>query len=57
MAKELRDVFGHGDAAWSDWEATLAGVHCAKAGGDVAAIAACCENAAPSLPATGEKTP
>ncbi len=47
LGKELRDAFGHGDASWSDWRATRMGVHCAKSAGDVAAIAACCENAIP----------
>jgi hypothetical protein len=43
LAKELRDMFGHGDAEWSDWTATRAGVRCAGDGADPGAIVACCE--------------
>jgi hypothetical protein len=44
LAKEIRDAFGPGDADWSDWRATRAGVRCAATGADVASIVACCEN-------------
>lgn len=45
LGKEVRDAFSSGDAAWSDWLATRAGVRCAvESDGDVAAISACCEN-------------
>jgi hypothetical protein len=44
LGKELRDVFGLGDADWSDWQATRAGVRCAASRGDIASIIACCEN-------------
>lgn len=45
LAKELRDVFGAGDADWSDWRATRAGVRCSATHADVASIVACCEAA------------
>ena len=45
LAKEIRDAFGPGDADWSDWRATGAGVRCAASGADVASIVACCESA------------
>jgi hypothetical protein len=44
LGKELRDAVGPGDADWSDWQATRAGVRCAASGADVASIIACCEN-------------
>jgi hypothetical protein len=42
LAKELRDLFAAGDADWSDWQATRAGVRCATLDADAASIAACC---------------
>jgi hypothetical protein len=45
LAKELRDVFSAGDADWSDWQATRAGVRCSAPGADVASIVACCDEA------------
>jgi hypothetical protein len=45
LAKELRDVFNAGDADWSDWQATRAGVRCAAPDADVASIVACCDEA------------
>src|SRR4026208_225982 len=32
LGKEVRDAFGPGDADWSDWQATRAGVRCGAAG-------------------------
>jgi hypothetical protein len=57
LGKELRDVFGAGDADWSDWQATRSGVRCAATGPDVAAILACCENEAPDKNTSGESVP
>jgi hypothetical protein len=46
LAKELRDVFSAaGDADWSDWQATRAGVRCSAPDADVASIVACCDAA------------
>lgn len=41
MGKELRDVFGAGDADWQDWFADRAGVQCRKVS-DPAELDACC---------------
>ncbi len=41
MGKELRDLFGAGDAEWADWRADRAGMSC-RYNHDVAAIEACC---------------
>lgn len=40
--KELRDLFGPGDADWRDWRADRAGIACAKDTTDDADIANCC---------------
>ena len=45
LGKELRDVFGHGDPSWADWEADRAGIRCQKAGQGDGKLAACCERA------------
>jgi hypothetical protein len=42
IGKELRDLFGGGDAEWSDWRADRAGVNCARAGDSDASLADCC---------------
>jgi hypothetical protein len=42
LAKEFRDVFSAGDADWSDWQATRAGVRCSAPDADLASIVACC---------------
>ena len=57
LGKELRDVFGAGDADWSDWQATRAGVRCAAAAADVASIIACCENVPPGTTTKTEILP
>ena len=57
LGKELRDAFGSGDADWSDWQATRAGVRCAAAAADVASIIACCENAQPGKNKDGDPAP
>jgi hypothetical protein len=43
LGKELRDIFGHGNAEWSDWNAARLGLRCADDGADPDAIIACCE--------------
>src|SRR5262245_1046481 len=40
--KEVRDLFGHGDAEWRDWQADRAGIACARASADDASLVACC---------------
>jgi hypothetical protein len=40
--KELSDLLGSGDAAWSDWQADRAGIACARANGSDAQVVACC---------------
>lgn len=40
--KELRDLFGAGDAEWSDWRADRAGIACARRADNDDALAACC---------------
>jgi hypothetical protein len=42
LGKELRDLFGPGDAEWRDWQADRAGISCARSAGDDAGIAECC---------------
>jgi hypothetical protein len=42
IGKELRDLFGHGDAEWADWQADRAGVSCGRMQSDAAALQACC---------------
>ena len=41
-AKELRDLLGTGDAAWSDWQADRAGIGCAKQSQNDTDISVCC---------------
>jgi hypothetical protein len=40
--KEVRDLFGHGDAEWRDWQADRAGIACAREGAGDAFLAECC---------------
>jgi len=54
LGKEVRDAFGPGDADWSDWQATRAGVRCAAAAADVTSIITCCENAQPGTYKDGD---
>ncbi|MBM0108019.1 hypothetical protein JM946_25085 [Steroidobacter sp. S1-65] len=42
LGKELRDLFGAGDANWEDWRADRAGIGCARRAGDDEALAQCC---------------
>lgn len=42
LGKELRDLFGAGDAEWRDWRADRAGIACAAEAKDDADIASCC---------------
>lgn len=41
VGKELRDLFGAGDAQWSDWRADRAGLRCARQAPN-ADLAGCC---------------
>ncbi|MFO1464921.1 MAG: hypothetical protein U1F35_00520 [Steroidobacteraceae bacterium] len=41
--KEIADLFGHGDAQWSDWKADRAGIACARRAQDDGALGRCCE--------------
>lgn len=40
--KEVRDLLGHGDAEWGDWQADRAGIACARQSADDASLAKCC---------------
>ena len=40
--KEVRDLLGHGDAEWRDWQADRVGIACARASADDASLAECC---------------
>ena len=42
IGKELRDLFGRGDAEWADWQADRAGVSCGRMQGSDVDIHACC---------------
>lgn len=42
VGKELRDLFGSGDAEWADWQADRAGVRCARSYANVQDIGTCC---------------
>jgi hypothetical protein len=44
--KEIRDLFGHGDAQWADWEADRRGIGCALRSISDEQVAECCESAA-----------
>jgi len=41
--KELKDLFGGGDAEWGDWRADRAGIACARSAKDDDELARCCE--------------
>ena len=41
-AKEVRDLLGHGDAEWRDWQADRVGIACARASADDASLVECC---------------
>lgn len=43
--KELRDLFGHGDADWADWRADRIGIRCARRVGDDEQLRQCCDSA------------
>ncbi len=40
--KEMRDLLGHGDVEWKDWQADRAGIECARQVADDAALGECC---------------
>lgn len=42
IGKELRDLFGPGDAQWSDWRADRAGIDCARHAADDIELDRCC---------------
>jgi hypothetical protein len=42
IGKELRDLFGRGDAQWSDWRADRVGIDCARQSADDIELARCC---------------
>jgi hypothetical protein len=46
MGKEVRDMFGAGDAEWADWRADRAGIRCAAESVSDAAVSTCCASAA-----------
>lgn len=41
--KELRDLFGRGDAQWQDWRADRAGIACARTAKAEDELVQCCE--------------
>jgi len=45
VGKEVRDLFGGGDAEWHDLVSDRRGVRCARHTGSDAELQACCENA------------
>lgn len=42
IGKEIKDLFGAGDAEWADLQADREGIRCAKGSGDDAAVGECC---------------
>jgi hypothetical protein len=48
FGKEIKDVFGRGDAQWRDIEADRRGVNCARATGDDTQLRQCCAMSAPT---------
>jgi hypothetical protein len=42
IGKELRDLFGPGDAEWKDWRADRAGIGCAGSSDTDASLSDCC---------------
>jgi hypothetical protein len=41
--KEIRDLFGHGDAEWADWQADRRGIACARRSSSDEQVAECCK--------------
>ena len=41
---EILDLFGHGDAEWSDWQADRRGIACARRASSDEQVAECCES-------------
>jgi hypothetical protein len=41
--KELRDLFGKGDAEWRDWRADRAGIACARTAASDDELVSCCQ--------------
>ena len=50
IGKELKDLFGAGDADWADLQADREGWRCAKAPGDDSAVGECCRLATGAQP-------
>lgn len=42
--KEIRDLLGHGDAEWADWQADRRGIACARRALSDEQVAACCDS-------------
>lgn len=42
-SKELKDLFGGGDAEWGDWRADRVGIACARSASGDDELAKCCE--------------
>jgi hypothetical protein len=42
VGKEFRDLLSRGDASGADWQASRAGIRCARRAHDDQALAACC---------------
>jgi hypothetical protein len=56
LGKELRDLFGRGDASGADWNASRIGIGCAQRAQDDEALRICCEKtAAPVAGAAGSR--
>jgi hypothetical protein len=47
VGKELRDLFGAGDAEWRDLASDRRGIDCAKQAGSDTELERCCSNAQP----------
>lgn len=52
IAKEIKDMFGHGDAEWADLRADAAGVRCARSAHNESDIRECCGKAFRAAPGT-----
>ncbi len=45
VGKEIKDLFGAGDAEWADWRADFAGIRCADTAVSDEAVRECCRGA------------
>lgn len=48
VGKELKDLFGRGDAEWRDLQSDRRGIHCARDSRDDAALSECCMKTTPA---------